>query len=79
LLGWIAGDVIESDPAVQPLVQRLLDGQLALKFDAASAMSGVSPHDLIGYIASVLGAVVVLVVGSIWRRRKLRDSAHAPV
>jgi YjbE family integral membrane protein len=81
LLGWIAGDVIESDPAVHPFLQRILDGQIALKLDATSAIFGVSPHfsldaDLIGYIASVLGAVVVLVVGLIWRRRKLRDG-HA--
>ena len=77
LLGWIAGDVIESDPAVEPLVQRLLDSQFALKLDAISATSGVSPHDLIGYSASVLGAIVVFVAGSIWRRRKLRHNAHA--
>jgi len=82
LLGWIAGDVIESDPAVHPFVLRLLDGQIALKLDAMSAIFGVSPHvkvdaDLIGYVASVLGAVTVLVVGSIWRRRKLRGSEHA--
>jgi YjbE family integral membrane protein len=82
LLGWIAGDVIESDSAVHPFLQRLLDGQIALKVDATSAIFGVSPHfsldaDLIGYIASVLGAVTVLVVGSIWRRRKLRDGRHA--
>jgi YjbE family integral membrane protein len=77
LLGWIAGDVIESDPAVNPLVQRLLDGQIAPKIDATSAIFGVSPHDLVGYIASVLGALAVLVVGSIWRRRKMRDTAHA--
>jgi hypothetical protein len=37
----------------------------------------VSPHDLVGYIASVLGAVAVFVAGSIWRRRKLRGSVHA--
>ncbi len=77
LLGWIAGDVIESDPAVQPLVQRLLDGQIAPKLDATSAVLGVSPHDLVGYIASVLGAIAVFVAGSIWRRRKLLHTAHA--
>ena len=82
LLGWIAGDVIESDPAVHPFLLRLLDGQIALKLDAMSAIFGVSPHvkvdaDLIGYVASVLGEVTVLVVGSIWRRRKLRGGEHA--
>ena len=44
LLGWIAGDVIATDPAVHPFLQRLLDGQIALNLDATSAMFGVSPH-----------------------------------
>jgi len=77
LLGWIAGDVIESDPAIHPLLQRLLDGQIALNIDATSAMFGVAPHlsldgDLIEYLCSVLGAVTVLVAGSILRKRTLR-------
>jgi YjbE family integral membrane protein len=78
LLGWIAGDVIASDPAVHPFLQRLLDGQIVLNFDASSAIFGVSPHlslggDLIEYIASVLGAIAVLVAGSIWRKRRLQQ------
>jgi YjbE family integral membrane protein len=81
LLGWIAGDVIESDPAIQPLLHRLLDSAIALNLDAKPAIFGISPHismeELIGYIASVFGAVAVLVVGSIWRRRKLRQTAPA--
>jgi YjbE family integral membrane protein len=81
LLGWIAGDVIESDPAVQPLLHRLLDGTIALNLDAKSAIFGLSPHfslegELVGYIASLLGAITVLVVGSIWRRRKRQEAEH---
>jgi YjbE family integral membrane protein len=81
LLGWIAGDVIESDPAVQPFLLRLLDGTIALNLDATSAVFGVSPHfsldgDLVGYIASVLGAITVLVVGSILRKRRLQQLEH---
>jgi len=81
LLGWIAGDVIESDPAVQPLLHRLLDGTIVLNLDAKSAILCLSPHfslegDLVGYIASLLGAITVLVVGSIWRRRKLQQAEH---
>jgi YjbE family integral membrane protein len=81
LLGWIAGDVIETDPAVHPFLQRFLDGQIALSLDATSAIFGISPHfsvdgDLVGYLASVLGAVGVLVVGSIWRKRKLQRLEH---
>src|ERR1700744_2725905 len=34
LLGWIAGDVIETDPAVQPLLERVVHGQIALSLDA---------------------------------------------
>jgi YjbE family integral membrane protein len=78
LLGWIAGDVMETDPAVHPFLQRLLDGQIALNLDATSAIFGVAPHfslegDLVEYIASILGAIAVLVTGSIWRKRRLRQ------
>ena len=81
LLGWIAGDVIETDPAVQPLLQRLLDGQVVLNFHVTSTIFGVSQHfsvdmDLVEYICSILGAIAVLVVGSIWRKRKLRELDH---
>jgi YjbE family integral membrane protein len=81
LLGWIAGDVIETDPAIHPFLQQLLDGQIVLNLDATSAIFGISPHfsfdgDLVGYIASVLGAIAVLVVGSIWRKRRLRQLDH---
>jgi YjbE family integral membrane protein len=78
LLGWIAGDVIESDPAVQPVLHKLLDGTIALHIDAQSAIFGISPQlnlegELDGYIASVLGAITVVVAGSIWRKRKLKQ------
>jgi YjbE family integral membrane protein len=78
LLGWIAGDVIETDPAVQPHLHRLLDGTIALHLDANSAIFGASPHfilegELDEYIASVLGAFAVLALGSFWRKRKLEE------
>src|SRR6202050_149039 len=41
LLGWIAGDVIATDPAVHPLLQRLLDGQISVGLEATSAMFGL--------------------------------------
>jgi YjbE family integral membrane protein len=63
LLGWIAGDVIETDPAVHPVLLRFLEGQTAGSLDSI---------DVVEYVSSVLGAVTVLVVGSIWRKRKLR-------
>jgi YjbE family integral membrane protein len=82
LLGWIAGDVIDTDPAVHPFLQRLLDGRIEFHLDATSAVFGLAPHfsvdaDLVEYLASILGAIAVLVVGSIWRRRRLRHVKHA--
>jgi YjbE family integral membrane protein len=75
LLGWIAGDVIASDPAVEPLLKHLLDGQMVLNVDAKSALFGSSHFSLGGElmesIASVLGAIMVLVAGSVWRKRSL--------
>jgi YjbE family integral membrane protein len=78
LLGWIAGDVIATDPADHPFLQRLLDGQVAFNLDATSSIFDWSPHlrldgDIDEYVCSILGAITVLLVGSIWRRRKLRQ------
>jgi YjbE family integral membrane protein len=75
LLGWIAGDVIATDPAIHPFLLRLLDGQIALNLDATSAIFGVSPHlsldgELTEWLCSVLGAIAVLTAGSIWRKSK---------
>ena len=81
LLGWIAGDVIASDPAIEPLLKHLLDGQMVLNVDVQSALFGSSHFsidgDLMGSIASVLGAIVVLVAGSIWRKRSLNAAKYA--
>ena len=73
LLGWIAGEVIESDPAIQPWLYRLTDGTIAPGLNANSIILGVPPDELVGYLASVLGAITVLVAGSIWRRRRLKQ------
>ena len=81
LLGWIAGGVIATDPAVHPLLHRLLDGQIAARLDANSTIFGVLPHitldgDPAEYICSLIGAIAVLVAGLIWRKRRLRHSEH---
>jgi YjbE family integral membrane protein len=82
LLGWIAGNVIATDPAIRPLLQRLLDGRIALSLEATSQILGVSPHfsldgDVVEYAAALLGALAVLIAGSLWRRHRLR-AEHAP-
>ena len=74
LLGWIAGDVIESDPAMQPILHRLLVGTISLPLDGVTHFE--LNEQLVGYLASLLGAVTVLMAGSIWRRRRLRESKH---
>ena len=83
LLGWIAGEVIATDPAVVPLLHSVLNGHIALDLDTTSTMFGFARHlkfdGEIGELAlAVLGVVVVLVVGSIWRKRALREQHEAP-
>jgi YjbE family integral membrane protein len=78
LLGWIAGDVIATDPAVHPKLQALLGGTFGVELDAALASFGVAPHFANGgnggeVVCAALGVVVVLVAGTIWRRRRARN------
>ena len=78
LLGWIAGDVVATDPAVQPLLHRLLDGQVVLNVDATSTLFAPLHLSLdaalMETLASMLGAIIVLIAGSIWRRRRLQEA-----
>ena len=79
LLGWIAGDVIASDPVVAPLLHRLIDGKIVLDISATSAIFGVAPQlsldgELAETLSSLLGAILVLVAGTVWRKRKLAES-----
>ena len=80
LLGWIAGDVIASDPVDQSLLHEVLNGQMVFSIEATSTIFGVSylsfDGDLMDFVASALGAILVLIVGSIWRSRKLREAAR---
>lgn len=71
LLGWIAGEVIESDPALQPWLHRFFEGTIGHYLDAGSAVFGVPPDEAVGYLASITGAITVLMAGSIWRRGRL--------
>jgi predicted tellurium resistance membrane protein TerC len=80
LLGWIAGEAIATDPAVHPILQKF-DTQIVPDIGAIPAVFGMSSHvgpdgDLDVYICSILAAISVLVVGSIWRRRRLRHGEH---
>jgi YjbE family integral membrane protein len=78
LLGWIAGGVIVSDPIDETLFHNLLNGHITI--EATSSILGASHFnldgDLVDFVASALGAIIVLIAGTIWRRRKLRDTEH---
>ena len=75
LLGWIAGEVIATDPAVAPVLSRIFDGPLGRGLDAMLGTVGMGPSFAAGghgaeVVLGLLGIVIVLVAGSIWRRRK---------
>jgi len=81
LLGWIAGDVIATDPAAHPKLQSVFDGSVGIELDALLSALGVAPLFVGGNGAeiacAVLGLIVVLVLGAIWRRRKLLHTVPA--
>jgi YjbE family integral membrane protein len=80
LLGWIAGEVIATDPGIAPKLHSLFDGPLGAAVDKMLASLHIPPQFAHGggggeYLCAALGVVVVLVVGSIWRRRSLSQAA----
>ncbi len=80
LLGWIAGNVIATDPAVGPKLEALLSGSLGAVLDAMLGSFGAGPYFADrghgGDLAfAALGVILVLVVGAIWRKRTLQDPA----
>jgi YjbE family integral membrane protein len=77
LLGWIGGDVIATDPAIAPRLHQLLDGDIRLNIDTTSSIFGFVEHlrfdgEIDEIMLALLGAAIVLIVGSMWRRRKLQ-------
>jgi hypothetical protein len=64
---------------VEPFLHRLLDGRIVLDIEGTSAIFGGTAHlrldgELAETLASLLGALLVLIVGTIWRKRKLADA-----
>jgi YjbE family integral membrane protein len=82
LLGWIAGDVIATDPAIHPKLQALFAGPAGVNLDALLGSLGIGPRFANGghggeIVCAVLGVIIVLIAGAIWRRRKLQQVEHA--
>ncbi|MGJ5067467.1 TerC family protein [Bradyrhizobium oligotrophicum] len=77
LLGWVAGEVIATDPAIEPMLHHLLDGTVVINIEATSALlagkTTLASHvDVMETLMSLIGAGVVLLAGSIWRGRALQ-------
>lgn len=83
LLGWIAGEAIATDPAVHPKLQAFFEGATGMELDALLALLGVTPLFVSGdggeIVCAVLGVLLVLLVGSIWRRHGLEHAGGAHV
>jgi YjbE family integral membrane protein len=76
LLGWIAGDVIATDPAIEPKLNALFAGPLGTKLDAFLSSVNIAHGHSAEFVMAVLGVIVVLVAGGIWRRHALAKMAH---
>lgn len=82
LLGWIAGGVISTDPAIEPFLHQLLNGKIVFDTEISSRILGVAPHlrleaGLLETLVPFLGTLIVLVAGSIWRKRMLAKAQRA--
>jgi YjbE family integral membrane protein len=78
LLGWIAGEVIATDPGIHPKLNALFSGPLGARLDSILASLHIPSQFANGgsggeFLCGVLGVVVVLGYG--WRRRSLRAAA----
>ena len=76
LLGWIAGDVIATDPAIEPKLATLFSGPFGTRLDSILDSINIAHGHSSEFVLAVLGVIVVLVVGGIWRRRALAKMAH---
>ena len=80
LLGWIGGAVIATDPAIAPRLHAMLNGGISVNVDTTSPLFGFVEHlrfdgEVDELIFAALGVIIVLTLGTIWRRRKLEEIA----
>ena len=71
LLGWIAGEVMATDPVVVPILRGLSDGPVGVALD--KMFSPIGLHFANGghgaeVVCGIIGIIIVLVVGSMWRK-----------
>jgi YjbE family integral membrane protein len=80
LLGWIAGEVIATDPILHSLMS-VFDA-FGAKLDAALALFGVAPRFASSggageFVCGLIGVAVVLIGGTIWRRATAEPATPA--
>ena len=76
LLGWIAGDVMATDPAIAPGLNALFSGPVGTKLDSILATLHLAHGHSAEFVMAVLGVAIVLVAGGLWRKRALAKMAH---
>lgn len=81
LLGWVAGEVIATDPAVLPLLHSFFNGSVGAGLDSVMASLGLGVRFAGGghggeIVCGLIGVAVVLAVGTLWRRRSMAGHAE---
>jgi YjbE family integral membrane protein len=71
-LGWVAGSMFVTDPAVAELRPHDIEGVAAINFVLKSIAPGwdlslANSMDLVDLAAAILGAILVIAIGAIWR------------
>ncbi|CAN7265915.1 TerC family protein [Bradyrhizobium sp. LjRoot220] len=71
LLGWVAGEVMATDPAVVPHLRALSDGPVGVSLDKLLGWTGL--HFANGghgaeVVCGLIGIAIVLIIGSMWRK-----------
>jgi YjbE family integral membrane protein len=79
LLGWVAGEVMATDPVVVPFLRGLSDGPVGVQLDRMFGPIGL--HFANGghgaeVVCGIIGIIVVLVAGSMWRKRAQQKHAE---
>ena len=78
LLGWVAGEVIATDPAVLPWVHTIFNGSVGAGLDSMMSAIGLTTRFTSGghggeIVCGLLGVLIVLAVGTLWRRRRINE------
>ncbi|WNV10363.1 TerC family protein [Tardiphaga sp. 709] len=81
LLGWVAGEVIATDPAVLPLMHSFFSGSVGTGLDSLMSSLGLGIRFTNGghggeIVCGLIGVAVVLAVGTLWRRRSMAGHAE---